>query len=705
MIREIGITNVKGQTARQTLTGKDLIIGRNGSGKTTRMQAIGLAMLGYVPGKGKTVADTFQLASDDEMYVDMITDSFDFERGFVKKRKTDKFGEESVTISQSLMVSPSKGETTNTQKEQRIRQEIGDFPVMLDFGAFIGMTDNQQRDFIYNLSGGGFSWNRERVEKELTAALLTQELQEKNADLYECMKTNIEDTIKQYREIMDVQSGILAMSEHAKDKLKYWKKERVNAESAAQKLTELKNRCNETDRDLAINQEKLKELQAKKEELIKSLAELASKNKTLEDKKAELAKLQEEIEKLAETPDATVLTEMEETIKTLTAEILDAEALLPEYESREISLKNDMASLDEAIRQENEKLPALKDELATINAEIKANSNLLKRIAESNGCCAFSPNIPCNQNFSEFIENTNNTMDELYEKKDAAELRIKEVQKAIDELQEKRKDTQEQQEKLDAEKKESMLSVVEKKKQIDENHTRLLELQSREPVLAAKKQQEAILTVYLEDNQLVDLTAMEEQKTLLTEQIERLTSTIDEQKKVRNDLANIKANIIDSQTARFNELSWSQISEALGQKGIKGKMTKEALSPLRNDVNEKLHGLGINKEFFFETSSDTGKEIFEFGWSGTPFSALSTGEQLLLMTALMTAIIEKAAPPIKCLAIDNINDLDRYNLSIVMTGLNTIGENMDNIILAGVVEPAEEDCEGWTIWRLGEDTP
>lgn len=700
MIRNIGMENVKGQTAVQELSGKDIIIGRNGAGKTTRIQTLGLAMLGYVPGKGKTTADTFKLASADEMAVSMDTDSFSFERRFTKTKKLGKSGETEVKISQKLSVSPSMGETTNTQKEQRIKQEMGDLPVMLDFGTFIAMTDNQQRDFIYNLSGSGFTWDRQRVESELKASLLTSDLMETNPELYECMKENIEETMKQYREGIDIQSGILAMSEFAKDQLKYWKKEKINADGAAKKLTELKNRGMETDRDLAINQDKLKELQDKKEQIIKEIAEISARNKVLEDKEKELAKLREEIAKLEEAPDSERMVKLAEETARLTLEIENEEAKESSFAEHEKMLQNTMAEVQEELKVENEKLLNAKEALATINAEIKANSDLLQRIQDSHGCCAFSPNIPCNQDFSEFIQSTQNVMDNAYDQKDIVECDIDATTKYIAELNAKSEETMKAQKQLDADKKKHEQNIRAIKATIEVNKSELLEIQGREPVLASKRQQEAEIASYLSENQKVELTAMEEQKTILTGQIQSLTATIDEQKKVRNDLLNIKANIIDSQTAEFNVLCWNQISNAIGQKGIKGNIMKEMLSPLMEDVDAKLHEIGIQEHFFFETNSDTGKEIFEFGWGEKPFAALSTGEQLLLMISLMTTMIERANPPVKVLAIDNVNDLDAYNLSRVIRGLNTIGTKMDNIILAGVVEPTEEDSEGWKVWRL-----
>ena len=701
MINSIKMTNVKGQTATQTLTGKDIIIGRNGAGKTTRMQSISLAMLGYVPGKGKTVADTFKLASDDTMAVGLNTDSFMLEREFTKTKKLKNDGSVDVKISQKLSVSPSKGETTNAQKEQRIRQELGDFPVMLDFGAFISMTDNQQRDFIYTLSGNSFSWDRNRVETEMDALLLDDELRENNPELYECMKQCIADTMSQYVDGINVQDGILAMSEYAKDRLKYWKKEKVNADGAAKKLTELKNRGQETDRDLSINLENMKVLQDQRDQVVKNIAELAAKNNVLKEKAAELAKIRAEIAQMEADQDIAEKVEVAKfAITSLENAIVEASGIEQNYDRKATDLQNDLASLNEALNIKNERLIALNGELATINAEIKANGDLLQRIADSNGFCAFSHAIPCNQNFSDFIQETHDIMDMQYELKDLKEQLLKEVTDTIKKLQESIQAKQTEQKKLEADKKAFMADVENKRKLLEQRKSELLELQGREPVLIEKRKQEAEISSYLNENPPVDLEAMEDQKNLLTGQIQSLTAVIDEQKKVRNDLLNIKANIIDSQTAEFNVLCWKQIDTAIGQKGIKGSIMKEMLDPLMEDVNSKLHEIGIPENFFFETNSDTGKEVFEFGWGSRPFDALSTGEQLLLMTALMTAMIERANPPIKVLALDNVDNLDRWNLSLVMKNLHNIGKNMDNIVLAGVVEPTEEDTQGWTVWNL-----
>ena len=96
--------------------------------------------------------------------------------------------------------------------------------------------------------------------------------------------------------------------------------------------------------------------------------------------------------------------------------------------------------------------------------------------------------------------------------------------------------------------------------------------------------------------------------------------------------------------------------------------------------------------------------MFRFGWDtrGTrrPFNALSQGEQLLLLIAMMTTIIERNDPPVKILAIDNCNHLDHINMKRVIDGLTEAGKNMDNIILAGTMQLAPSDAPEWKVWDL-----
>ncbi|GHU37152.1 hypothetical protein FACS1894105_08740 [Clostridia bacterium] len=112
-----------------------------------------------------------------------------------------------------------------------------------------------------------------------------------------------------------------------------------------------------------------------------------------------------------------------------------------------------------------------------------------------------------------------------------------------------------------------------------------------------------------------------------------------------------------------------------------------------------------------KVQTNSGKEIFNFGWIpfdsngkvaglGCGFSALSTGEQLLLLIALMTTIIERINPPLKILIIDNAENLDKKNLKRVLRGLKIAGENLDNILFLGVMEIDSADFPDWRVWNL-----
>lgn len=708
MIRKIIMSNIKGQNSEQQLTGKDIIIGPNGAGKTTRMQSIGLSVLGYVPEKGKTLADTFELASSDTMAVRIETDDFDFQREFVKSSKLGKYGDVEVKITQNIAVSPSQGESTNKQKEARIKAEMGDFPAMLDFGAFIGLTDNKKRDFIYNLSGNQFSWDRDRVSVHLHDAVITNMLQETNPEMCRVMQKNWEDVMKQYKPDAFVQDGLLAMMEYAKDRLSYWKKEKITADGTAKKLTEIKNRAKDTDRELASNQEKLKELQAEREAIIQEIAKAASHNQIIAEKSEELKKLQEEIAAMADSANDAEKLEEAMRLEVMLEEYIDEKKKeISEEEGKVVKSEEfcqDAVKIRDAAKDEKN---AIKARIGEINATIKAKSELIEKIVDNSGYCAFSKDIPCAHDFSDFIAAEQAKIDEMYETLDELNHKSNEAEEKQQKYEEKAKDMESLAEGYREFVADAQVELEDALKNLESTRETIRNLENKAPILTSKRDQEAQIKAYIEENPHIDLSDIEERKAEAEQKIEALTTTIDQQKKIRNDIINIKANIIDSQTATYEQECWKQIVEAIGQKGIQGKIVKEMLDPFREDIDKKLAEIGINKRFFFDTESDTGKEIFRFGWCDyddkRPFDALSQGEQLLLMIALMTTIIEKNDPPVKILAIDNINDLDQKNMSKVIRGLNVAGTAMDNIILSGVATPFEEDTEGWAVWNLEEE--
>jgi len=56
-IKSVKMNGFKGNNTTQTLTGFDLFVGSNGKGKSSRLQAVSLAMMGYIPQYGKNLAE------------------------------------------------------------------------------------------------------------------------------------------------------------------------------------------------------------------------------------------------------------------------------------------------------------------------------------------------------------------------------------------------------------------------------------------------------------------------------------------------------------------------------------------------------------------------------------------------------------------------------------------------------------------------
>ena len=211
-----------------------------------------------------------------------------------------------------------------------------------------------------------------------------------------------------------------------------------------------------------------------------------------------------------------------------------------------------------------------------------------------------------------------------------------------------------------------------------------------------------------QENAADDIGGIISRRDELKDIVDDLSAKINEQTKARDALAAMKNSMADGTEAGYQTDAWKAIAEAVGVKGLQGKLVKDALLPLTADVQFMLDKMGIAKTFRFITTDDKGKEIFQFGWETENgdfrnFDALSTGEQMLLLIALMTTIIERLNPPLKVLAIDNSENLDRENLKRVLDGLTIAGESFDNIIFCGVFTLEQSAIPNWKIWELGAD--
>lgn len=699
MINSIIMRGIKGANTEQPLTGRDIITGHNGAGKTTRVQALGISLLGYAPGNGKVAAETFKLASENSMTVGLKTDDFEFTRTFSKKNKT---------VSQTISLMPPNGEKTATAKEKRIASELGNIPVMLDFSEFIGLSDTKRREFIYSLAADGEAQDIDEIK-----ALVREHIKlPENADpkQAEILENDIDECAAAYTTAESVQDGLQAMSDYAKEQLTFWKKERDKSVGTAQKMSEYKNTLAETDRNLEANRTKLAEYQDELQTIAGQLAAAEEKERESERKKERIAELQAEIEAINGADNPNDPTEIKALIEQYKSDIKEIDNGSPiKVKQAELkTLRDEQARLTQKQNESREKYYEIK-------SKKDANLAILEKLqSTSSGVCAIDCRIKCDKDFSEFIENLNaeiaeqeKVMEERIEtgkaikdKADANTARIAQLESELERLQN---------EEIEARKENADIQAI-----IAELNADLSAAENFETDRTAR-----IATMQSELNTLTETresptNAPDEVGGIIARRdelkgiVDDLNAKINEQMKARDALAAMKNSMADGTEAGYQTDAWKAIAEAVGVKGLQGKLVKDTLLPLTEDVQFMLDKMGIAKTFRFITTDDKEKEIFQFGWETENgdfrnFDALSTGEQMLLLIALMTTIIERLNPPLKALVIDNSENLDRENLKRVLNGLTIAGESFDNIIFCGVFTLEQSEMPNWKIWELGAD--
>jgi hypothetical protein len=139
MITQLIGTNIKGLTFAQDIDPLTLFVGANGAGKSARSQALILALMGYIPGSGKTNADILEnYGSGDTLIVGVKIKDTLFERGYVRK---------DGKVSQGFKV----GGKAAKEGEFNIMLGAHGAPKAIDIGAFMALSDQKKIDAVFDL--------------------------------------------------------------------------------------------------------------------------------------------------------------------------------------------------------------------------------------------------------------------------------------------------------------------------------------------------------------------------------------------------------------------------------------------------------------------------------------------------------------------------------------------------------------------------
>lgn len=144
MITKIIGTNFKGGNFEQPLARLNLLVGANGTGKSARIQALMLAVMGYIPGgakKNQEIIDTYGSAWAMNVGVEIVNESGIalLSRGFVRS--------EAGAVSQKYTIDGAKAKEVDFQKALAMH---GD-PKIIDVSAFMDLSDQKKIDAIFAL--------------------------------------------------------------------------------------------------------------------------------------------------------------------------------------------------------------------------------------------------------------------------------------------------------------------------------------------------------------------------------------------------------------------------------------------------------------------------------------------------------------------------------------------------------------------------
>ncbi|MDF2499379.1 MAG: hypothetical protein K0Q77_93 [Anaerosporomusa subterranea] len=705
----IEFKNMKGQTAVQELTGMDIFTGRNGAGKTTRIQALGYAMLGYVPGQKKTATDTFKMSTGDNMSVGLRTESFSHVRALTRSEKRNaKNGETTVTIKESISVSPSAGERTDTDKSIRIGTEIGNFPVMMDFSEFLSMSDAKRRDFIYSLSPiKSDSWNRDRIQDYLTKKLLTDELQVNNPEQFSVMQELIIKVIAEYPIGFGVSEGLQSMLGWLETEKKFWSSKQKDAQGAVRQISELKNDLEETERGIVAKKQELELLQNSLIDIEKQLTAGEEKQKAADKKSARLALLNSEIVNLEELPTHD-LAALDTKISEHQGQLVDP----PNNDNELATIKTKISDIRVCRKELEDKARGVKSTISTIKTTVATLEEALKKVGELSGRCIAHHMVKCPKDFNDpaLVEGVNKN-------KVAADAKIAELQTEVNGIEGQIKALDDQE--LDQQNRQALLAkeaqeINQRNASINKSITELTN--ERNGYVQKNADRDSKLKVYREElvqlqtepEEIVpDIGPLKERAENCRTAITNLKAVVDQKEKARQALIIVQQSMIDNRKAEYNATCSKLIADTLGAKGVQGELVKEILQPIKVDIGVNLALMGFEYEPFFQTESDTGKEIFQFGWINEKghyvnFDALSTGQQTVFLAAMMVTIIDRAKPKLRLLVMDNLNHLDKKNFQLLLNGLAEVKDKLDNIILAGAIE-FEFSADNWTVWNLGTE--
>jgi len=644
-----GMHNVAEKTYEFGMMG--YLFGKNGAGKSTALQAIQLALLGYIPGQNKTNVAIFRHAKNRTITVTLNIDN-DGELITVIRTWVNTSGS---TVSSSVSITP-EGYTTESL--------IGDLELpIFNFNQFATMTANQLKDWFIGFLPSvddDIDWNA-----KLTEAIGDMKLIDENL---------IADTVK----IIEAGPGkvysgvdlVRAVNAELKNQVTFKKGELDRIQSTIQSL--IFHEGVNTDVDVDSLRAQVAGLNQLNVELAAYNAQVAATASTRDALNA--------MNVVAETAEAdpdyiAALKEIEECAHNAATLRQEAEEIKGEVAQMR---KEETATLDGATKfmQEWQELSAKRTQ---IEADIRAES----KVIEGGGICPYTTSA-CDS-IKSMIDNINEEIATMTEEMNSINAKIVELKQSYD----------------------SQVKVVNDKHsagdaRLAEAHAKLDAAYDADAKAArAKARCNDIVSKYARRDELKSqLDAATTQPVPPTSKTSE--ELLAEVKQIQDEIVKIEANkkyneLADKLTAdKFKIEStlealkiWIKLTDA---NGMQTTMMAGPFDALAEDMDKYLHIMfgtdGVSTHFHLSEKANSfsfGLKKASEGGKYVPYDLLSSGEKCLYALAMMLCITAKSSSPLKVVLIDDILDhLDNSNAKAMFESLYNVQDIQ--FILAGVKE-------------------
>lgn len=658
--------NFKGGDQSVPLEGLDILVGENGTGKTRIIQAVQLALTGQVPHAiEERNIDTMELVTKGpnvgSMEVILATDDQEFPgvgRMFTVNRKNGK-----DSLSQLIALLPD-GYQPPTEPEKKIRETIGDFPVMLDVHKFIRMSDQDRAKLIFSFCPVDIEkWNLRTIVDRLREVCKHEKC---DLPLTENVLADIALPIKSNDALpASVLATLLTEAKAKESTLK--KEEKNNAGSA---LASIQLNANDGKRSLRnVVDIKADIINARADEtaLVQKIAESRSTQKAIARLEGERKQLADQIVKERERVKPERIEEFKKDIENERAHLIDTKD--------QEQLIADSTSKRQSFRVEEQVSANLIQ-----NADLDIG-NLTAMIASlKSGTCP-----TCGQASAGTVAELEARLERFAGEraeyaKEHAELqyRILRYGDELASLVAKVADTQKSNHAIieTIRGNEAEITRLEGASEgIKSLEKRLEELNHTYPAGASINLAEAEINLEATRARIKSLESEAHEKQEYDTKIALAKEAAAKAKKAEESLAIVKVLIKQIQAIRF-------------------EIVRESLLPVSAEAAELFSVVAegqIKAKFAFQFEDSRGNEVFQFGWviDGPlgeifiDFDSLSTAQQAFTLVALLAPLIHRGNPQLRILLLDNIEIVsEQYRGEFLSMLQNTIGRYLDNVIVA-----------------------